>query len=223
MGKPFAWSYSALTGFETCPRQFSEMRIYKNWPDPPGEVQLFGIEAHKAIENRIDMGKALPTHLLHLEPIIQKLETSKGVIRAEYKLALTKDLRPVEFFDKSVWVRAVGDVVKIHEDRAVLTDWKFGAYREGDGQLRLQSAVTFAAYPHINNINVIYVWAKAKCTTVRSFERADSSSIWQEFLPRVARMEKAIELKDFPPNPSGLCRQHCRVATCEFYQKGPRR
>lgn len=223
MAKNFAWSYSALTGFETCARQYHEMRILKAWPDPPGEVQLFGLESHKHIEHRIDMGRALPTHLLHLEPIIQKLETSKGVIRSEYKLALSKEMRPVEFFAASCWVRAVGDVIKIHENRALQMDWKFGRFKEGDGQLKLQSAVLFASHPHIDETSVVYVWAKEKMTTVRNFKRADASAIWQEFLPRVEHMEKAIANKDFPPSPSGLCKKYCRVATCEFYQKGPSR
>lgn len=220
MSKKFAWSYSSLTGFETCPRQHYEMKILKAWPDPPGEVQLYGLEAHKLLENRIDMGKPLPNYLQHLEPIIVSLENSKGVIRSEYKLALNAQFQPVEFFAKDCWVRAVGDVVKIHEDRALLTDWKFGRFKDGDGQLRLQSAITFAAYPHVNKIGVVYAWVKDKRTTVRTFTREDTPAIWSEFIPRAKRMEIAIVNKDFPPKPSGLCRKHCRVETCEFHGKG---
>lgn len=213
--KKFAWSYSGLTGFESCPRQYHEMRILKAWPDPPGEVQLFGIEAHKYIENHINMGKPLPVFLGHAEPIIAKLQATPGPLRTEYKLALNEQFKSVEFFDKDVWVRAVGDIVKVNGDKAVQLDWKFGAYREGDGQLKLQSAVTFAAMPHINTITNIYAWMKDHRTTVRTFKREDVPAIWQEFLPRVKRMQIAIENKDFPPNPSGLCKKHCAVLTCE--------
>jgi hypothetical protein len=215
MAKQFAWSYSALTGFETCPRQHYEMRIAKAWPDPPGEAQTWGLEVHKHIENRIGMGRNLPTFLNYVEPIIQKLETSKGVVRAEYKLALNEQFKPVEFFANDAWVRAVGDVVKIHDVNALAIDWKTGKYREGDGQMRLQSAVKFATYPHLEKIGIIYAWLQDKRTTVRTYTRDDVPAIWQEFLPRAKRMQIAIQNADFPAKPSGLCRKHCRVLSCE--------
>lgn len=222
MAKAFAWSYSALTGFETCPRQYHQMRILKAFEDPPGEVQLFGLEAHKVIENRILMGRDMPVHLKHLVPIVDKLVSLPGTVRPEYKLALNEQLQPVDFFAKDCWVRAVGDVVNVNEarTRAQLTDWKFGSYREGDGQLKLQAAVTFAAMPTVEEIGVTYVWAKDHKTTVRKFKREDSPAIWQEFLPRVKKMQIAITNLDFPPKPSGLCKKYCRVTTCEFHGKG---
>lgn len=220
MSKPFAWSYSALNAFETCPRQFYEMRVLKRWPDPPGEAQQFGTLVHQYLEGRFKMGKQLPVFLNHLEPIVQKLENSKGPVQAEYKLALNAQLKPVEFFARDTWVRAVGDVIKVHENRAFALDWKSGKYREGDDQLKIQSAVMFATYPHLTDITVFYAWIKDKRATVRHFKRDDSPAIWQEFLPRVKRMEIAHETKEYPPKPSGLCRKWCRVESCEFHGKG---
>lgn len=227
-GKKFAWSYSALTGFETCPRQHYEMRIAKNYEDPPGEVQLWGIECHKHLEDRIVMGKQLPAFLNHCEPIIQRLESTPGTLRAEYKYALNSQFQPVSFFAPrgntnpaaEPWVRAVGDVIKINGTNAAALDWKAGKFRDGDGQLRLQSAVMFGANPELQNITVIYAWLKDRTTTVRHFTRADVPAIWQEFLPRAERMRIAIEKEQFPPNPSGLCRKHCRVTSCPFHGKG---
>ena len=220
MSRPFAWSYSALNSFETCPRQYHEMRVKKAWPDPPGEAQQFGQIVHKHLEHRIDRGQALPAFIQHLEPIVQKLETTKGYLQAEYKYALNAEFQPVEFFAKDAWVRAVGDVVKVHEDRAFALDWKTGKYRDGDDQLKLQSNVMFCQYPHVQTIGVVYAWVKERRTTVRTFHRSDVPTIWQEFLPRVRRMEHAFETKDFPPKPSGLCRKHCQVKSCEFWGKG---
>jgi len=219
MAKPFAWSYSALTGFETCPRQHYEMRILRAWPDPPGEAQEWGKVVHKHIEDRIDMQKKMPDFLTYVEPIIQKFETTKGVTRAEYKLALNAQFQPVEFFAKDAWVRAVGDVVKTHGDAAFALDWKTGKYREGKDQLELQSAVMFGSYPHLQRIGIVYAWLKEKRTTVGQFTRDDVPAIWQKFLPRVQRMELAIAEKRFPPNPSGLCKKHCNVLNCEHNER----
>lgn len=218
--KPFAWSFSALSAFETCPRQFQEMRLLKRWPDPPGEAQQFGVLVHEYAENRIKKGTPLPSFLNHIEPVIRSLEFSKGELQSEYKYALNSQFKPVEFFARDAWVRAVGDVVKVHEDRALALDWKSGKFREGDDQLKLQSSVMFAVYPHVQKIGVMYVWIKDKKTTSRTFERADVPAIWQEFLPRVKRMELARDNDDYPPKPSGLCRKWCAVASCEFHGKG---
>lgn len=220
MAKPFAWSYSALNAFETCPRQFQEMRLLKRWPDPPGEAQQFGTLVHGYLEGRFKQGTPLPVFLNHLEPVVHKLETSKGPVQAEYKLALNSQFKPVEFFAKDAWVRAVGDVIKIHENRAFQLDWKSGKFREGDDQLKLQSAVTFATFPQVTETTVFYAWIKDKRSTVRHFKREDTPAIWGEFLPRVKRMEMARENNDYPPKPSGLCRKYCRVETCEFHGKG---
>ena len=218
--KPFAWSYSALNAFETCPRQYHEMRILKRWPDPPGEVQQFGQLCHGYLEDRIKKGKELPVFIQHLEPIIAKLEDSKGELQAEYKLALNPQFKPVEFFARDTWVRAVGDIIKIYKDRALALDWKFGKRREGDDQLKLQSAVMFATYPHLETIAVRYAWVKDKSMSGRVFERSQVPEIWGEFLPRVKRMELAKENSDYPPKPSGLCKKWCRVESCEFHGKG---
>ncbi|WP_158215442.1 PD-(D/E)XK nuclease family protein [Candidimonas nitroreducens] len=216
MPKPFAWSYSALSAFETCPRQYHEMRVLKRWPDPPGEAQQFGKLCHTYLENRINAGIELPVFLRHVEPVVARLESSPGALQAEYKYALDAQLQPVEFFAPTAWVRAVGDVVKIHEDRGFAMDWKSGKYREGDDQLRLQSNVMFGTYPHLQRISVMYVWLKDKRATTRVFDRADVPATWQAFLPRVQRMEHAAKTGDYPPKPSGLCRKYCRVKTCEF-------
>lgn len=217
MSKAFAWSYSALTGFESCPRQYHQMRLVKPcpWPDPPGEVQLFGLEAHKHIENRVAMGKPLPGFLKFAEPILARLENGPAPVKTEYRLALNDKFQPVEFFAKDAWVRAVGDIVTTHKDKAFQLDWKFGKYREGDGQLKLQSAVAFANMPQVNTITNVYAWMKDHRTTVRTFHREDVPGIWEEFLPRVKRMHIAIQNGDFPPNPSGLCGKYCAVLACE--------
>lgn len=216
MARPFSWSYSALSAFETCPRQYHEMRIKKAWPDPPGEAQQWGKLLHKYLEDRISMGKELPVFLKYLEPIIQKFENSKGETQPEYRLALNREFKPVEFFASDAWVRAVGDVIKVYGNVAFACDWKSGRYREGDDQLRLQAAIMFATYPHVEKIGVVYAWVKEKRTTPRTFTRADVPGIWQDFLPRVQRMEEAFANKDFPPKPSGLCKKYCHVKSCEF-------
>ena len=221
MAKKFAWSYSALSAFETCPRQFHEMRVKKAWPDPPGEAQQFGTLCHSYLEDRFKLGRELPVFIQHLNPIVTKLETMPGQTEAEYKFALDDKLQPCEFKDWGrAWVRAVGDVVKLNGNAAFALDWKFGKYRDGDDQLKIQSAVMFSTFPQLEKIGVMYAWVKDRRTTVRQFTKEEVPIIWQEFLPRVKRMELAHQSGEYPPKPSGLCRKWCRVESCEFHGKG---
>ena len=222
MSKPFAWSYSALTGFETCPRQYHETRILKAWPQEETEAQRWGKEVHKHFEDRIGMGRPLPGFLSYMEPTVAMLERAPGTLRSEYKLALNAQFEPVTFFAKDVWVRAVGDVILSSKDRTTMfaADWKTGRFRDGDDQLRLQSAVMVATQPKVQQVTVSFFWLRDKMTTVRRITRDDVPAIWNDFLPRVRRMQEAIETRQFPPKPSGLCKKHCPVRTCEFWGKG---
>ena len=60
MAKPLAWSYSALNKFATCPHQYYETRVLKNFVDEPGEAALWGTYVHKCIEDAITDGAAMP-------------------------------------------------------------------------------------------------------------------------------------------------------------------
>lgn len=219
MGKPFAWSFSALDSFEQCPRKHYETKISKRWDDPPSESANWGKIVHKAFEDRIERKIPLPEALAlgYAEPIIQALERQPGTMRAEYKLALNAQFQPTEFFAKDAWVRAVGDVT-IHNPtntKAFALDWKTGKYKDGDAQLRLQAAVMFCHYPQLQEIGITYAWLKDKRTTDRRYVREEMPVIWQEFLPRAKRMEQQIADQKFDPKPSGLCKKHCPVLSCE--------
>ena len=42
MSKPFAWSYSALGAFETCPHRYMVTRVTKAITEPQTEATLWG-------------------------------------------------------------------------------------------------------------------------------------------------------------------------------------
>lgn len=220
MSKPFAWSFSALNAFETCPRQYHEMRIKKTYKDVPGEAAQWGKIVHKHLEDRIKYKQELPPFLTHVEPLVGRLESFDGQLAAEYQMALNADFQPTEWFARDTWVRAQGDAISIKGPTGVAVDWKSGKFREGDDQLRLQSAIMFATYPQLEKVGIVYAFVKEKQTLSRTFTRNDVPMIWQRFLPRVQRMEQAFKDQDFPPKPSGLCRKWCLVKSCEFHGQG---
>lgn len=213
-----AWSYSALNSWETCPRRHAEIKLLKRVPDVKGEAALWGTTVHTAFENRLKHKTPLPDWGASWEPICQRLEKSPGTMQIEQRVALTDKFEPCEFFSKwpVVWVRAVADVA-IYGDRSIFTnDWKTGGFKPDTDQLRLSAAIQLAHKPVAERVTICYSWLKEGRTTVETIHRDQLPAIWAEFLPRVQRMQAGIEQERFDPKPSGLCRKHCPVMSCEF-------
>ena len=87
--------------------------------------------------------------------------------------------------------------------------------------MRLTAAMTFAHKPYVKEIVNAFVWLKTGGITAERFTREDVPAIWQEFMPRVQRMEIALAENKFPARPSGLCREWCPVGKklCEHCGK----
>lgn len=217
--KQVAWSHSALTSFETCPRRHYLTRISKEVPDPPSEAMNWGREVHQALENRLK-GKGLPERFKEYEKyaaVVVKRSVG-GVLSAEQKVALDRNFNAVAYFAPTVWVRSVADFT-IHKDRHLFVgDWKTGKPKPDSDQLRLSAAIAFAERPGVEKVTTAFIWLNTGEVTSQSFTKSDAADIWQDFIPRVKRLEQAIVDKNFPPRPSGLCRSWCPVPSskCEF-------
>jgi hypothetical protein len=211
-----AWSYSALTAYETCPRRYAETRIYKHVPDPPGAEAQWGTRVHKALEDRVKTNQPITGALSMYEPFAAKICTFPGVIRAEQKIALNRDLKAVGYFAKDVWVRAVLDVMVVNLPRVFIADYKTGKRKPESQQLELSAAVAAALHPEAEEFDTMFLWLKDKAVDKEHFKRGDIDGIWSRFLPRVERLETAVKDGDFPPKPSGLCKRYCPVSSCEY-------
>lgn len=225
MGKPFAWSWSALDSFETCPRRHNLTKVVKAFPEQENQQMRDGQLFHRALELRIEKGKTLPPHMKKCEPIVQRLESlaRDGDICAERKIGLTRDFEECGYFDNGVWLRVVLDCQIDLPDRSLIIDWKTGKSKEGYDQLALSAAVKFAITPTADKVTTSYFWFQENRITSETFVREDAPRIWQDFMPRVIKLERAIVENDFPPKQSGLCREHCPCINCEFngkYQGG---
>jgi hypothetical protein len=85
-------------------------------------------------------------------------------------------------------------------------------------QLKLFAGLAFASFPNLEVINTGFVWLKHGTIDKKEYTRKEVPMIWQEFIPRVQRMQRAYDEDKFPPKPSGLCRNYCAVPKhkCEF-------
>jgi hypothetical protein len=216
----FAWSYSALNAFETCPRRFHLVRS-KQVTEPQTEALLHGNQTHKALERHLKKQEPLPEKYAAYRPYADAILSRPGKLHVEHRVALNNSLRPTEYFASDVWVRGVIDVALVKPDRAIMFDWKTGAKRPNSDQMKLFAAIGIASFPYVQKVDTAFVWLQHGSLTRETFTRADIQTIFQEFRPRVGRIEEAIAANTFHPRPSGLCRAHCPVPKklCEFSER----
>jgi hypothetical protein len=213
-----AWSYSALDAFENCPKRFYHTRVSKDTPDPPGPEALFGTRVHKALEERIGAATPLADTFACYEPYAAKvvsLVKPGGVLRAEQKIALTRDLKPTGYFAKDVWFRAVLDFSIRNNNQMIIGDWKAGKRKPLSQQLELSAAAAAAIEPEVTTFKCVFIWLNEKLSDISMFTREQATSVWEKFLPRVARIDEAHQTGEWPAKPSGLCRRYCPVKTCK--------
>jgi hypothetical protein len=196
-------------------------RISKEIPDPPGEAALWGQRVHKALEDRVAERKPLPKGMEQWEGLAAKFDMVDGKKLTETKMCLNANMAPVTWFAKDAWLRGVIDVGVIRGEKAVLLDWKTGKRQPDNDQLKLFAAMGFCQWPFLTKISTSFVWLKDNKTDRDEFVTSDASAIWQDFMPRVQRMEIAFKQNGWPAKPSGLCAKWCPVpkSKCQFSGK----
>lgn len=214
-----AWSYSSLTAFETCPRRYYLTRVAKKVAEPQTEATTHGNEVHTAFEKTVLKREPLPKKYDEWQPIATKLLEVKGKREAELKLSINKSFQPVGWFDKSAWCRGIVDLNIENGTKAVALDYKTGKRKPESTQLMLFAALLFHNKQYLESITTAFVWLKDRKIDKAKFERDGVGMIWQEFMPRVQRMETAYQKDKWVPQPSGLCRAWCPCTECEFNGK----
>lgn len=214
-----AWSYSSLTAFETCPRRYYLTKVVKKVKEPQTEATTYGNDVHKAFEDSVAKKQPMPKKYDEWQGIALKLSTVAGKREPELKLALDKSFRPVTWFDKSAWCRGIVDLNIENGTKALALDYKTGKRKSESTQLQLFAALLMHTKPYLEQVTTGFVWLKEKKIDKEKFQRDQLGIIWQEFVPRVQRMEIAYQKDKWVAQPSGLCRAWCPCTECEFNGK----
>jgi membrane peptidoglycan carboxypeptidase len=215
------WSYSSLTSYETCPRRHQLIKVLKVVTEPPSDAMTFGNKVHKELELATKGEKGLSIGFQNYQPIIDRLRAAPGRKLIEYKFGLTKAFKPTTFFGSDVWVRGVFDYGTVTAKKATILDHKTGSPKFVMDQLKLFAGATLQLFPTVEEVNTGYLWLGYNKVDSATFVRGDEAEIWADFSSRVYRMERSFESGDFPPRPSGLCKDWCPVGKkhCEFCGK----
>jgi len=218
--KPIAWSHTALSQFKTCPRQYHEMRVLKNFKDEKGESAIWGDRVHKAFEAALKNGVPfLPQGMELWEPLMEQFLALKGTLHVENQLAITQGFQPCEWFAEDAWCRGIIDALWIDGTMAKAVDWKTGKRKPNSDQLALFALLTFHHHPEVQTVRTMFVWLKTLETDKDEFTREDIPALWNRFIPDLHRLKQAHDLDTWPARTSGLCAKWCSVLTCAYNGK----
>lgn len=216
------WSFSSWSAYQTCPKQYYEMKVAKNFREPKSEQILWGEAVHFALEDRIKTGKPVPEKMAHFNPVVDRILAAPGENHAELELACDVNLRPVGFWDDDAWVRGKGDLIKINGRKGIAFDWKTGKKKPNSLQLDLMTVLAFAKFPFLEEMATGFVWFQDPSRpTVKRYHRDNAPRLMDQFEQGVADMIWSENNDVWPAKPSGLCRPNprtgfagCPVVSC---------
>ncbi len=222
--KDWSWSYSKLKNYEVCPRKHYEVDLAKtaaetqsNDPDSP---LMYGNRVHEAFKNTLLNGAPLSKEMAHLQIWVDRVRNGPGELLVEQKYAIDRQFKSTTYFANNVWLRTIGDVVRVDRDIALVIDWKTGKVLEDSVQLMLMAQALFSHYPNLKRVRSEFVWLKEDCTTPEVFDKQELADQWVELLPRINALENAHKTQTYPPKPGGLCKNYCPVQSCPYWKKG---
>ena len=212
------WSYSSIKQFKTCAKQYYELKVAKNFPPPENtEAILYGKAYHTAAEEYVKSGEVIPEQFAFTKTHLDSLKSIPGNRYCEYKMGLTKDLHPCNFFDPLVWCRGVADLLIVNEDTrtARVVDYKTGSTKYADlKQLELMALMVFKHFPKIKKVKGGLLFVVANDFKKEEYQEEKSHLYWREWLTDVNRLETAHKTGVWNPTKSGLCKRHCAVTSC---------
>jgi hypothetical protein len=214
-----AWSYSSLKKFKTCPKQYAEVKIFKNFTEPPfTEATLYGTNFHEAAEHYVRDGTPLPEAFNYVKPHLDALRAIPGEKLCEKKMGLTKALEPCAFDDPEVWCRGVADLLIVNREKGVarVVDYKTGrsAKYADTAQLELMALMVFKHFPEIRRVKGGLLFVVANDFKRAEYDVTQERNYWRTWMQDIHRLEQAMKTNVWNPNPSGLCKKHCMVLSC---------
>lgn len=213
--RPF--SYSSLKQFETCPNQYAEITVRKNFKNVFTSARGdYGDRLHKAADNYVHHGGVLESDFAYLQPTLDVLRSVEGEKYTEHKMGVTHDGSPVEWNHPDRWFQGMADLVIVGDSPvARVLDYKTGDIKYADtDQLELMALLVFAHFPHVKYVKGCLLFVLSQKPRDRNVDIKEIERLYQKYRERDAKRLAAIEADTFPMKESGLCRKHCVVISC---------
>ena len=216
-----AWSHSSLKDYEGCARRYHEVKVLRKHPFQETQATRYGNQVHESLELYVRDGKPIPPEHEQFKDVVDALIARPGRKLAEQQMALDANLKPVDWFDKSVWVRGIADLLILNDDdlTAWVVDYKTGNNKYPDrDQLVLMSLMVFAHYPHIRKVNSALLFIVKNDMVKHQMLREEADAAWWRYRERTAKLEASFANNVWNPNQTPLC-GWCPCTDCEFHPK----
>lgn len=214
-------SFSRLSTFEQCPAQFDYLYVSKRVQSTSNEAADYGDRVHKVLEaygNAIGQGQEAKEAAVALEDtdearstlkqwggVVEKIMARPGTKLFEQQMSVNRQLQPVEWFAKDVWIRSIADVLVVDGDTAYCLDYKTGKVKDNPTQLQLFAAMVMWHFPEVKTVKTSFVWLRFNEMTNAKYERRFLGALWRGLEPRFDKVQEIIDLGVFNTKPSGLC------------------
>lgn len=213
-------SFVFLSNEENCPHKAYRKYVARDLPSEPNTPELeHGIAVHKALERRITEGTRLPEDIVGVDKItagLDWLQRRGAVVKAELALAIDATGKPLDFWDKSGWLRGKLDAVAVGDRTAMIFDWKTGKPREDTFELRLQALLLKGKFPQLETIQGSYVWLRER-RVGELHDLSDTERTMNSVRMQLAEIERRGNV--WPKRPNPLC-GWCPVHDCEHNPRG---
>lgn len=201
------WSYSRLSVFERCPKQYYYSSIKKiKTPQHPAAER--GTRIHEAAERYIKGEDGIfPKDLLMFKDAFEDLQKmyKEGTVVVEEDWAFDIDWKPTGWSEKNTWGRYKIDAYVKKDDKTTVIDFKTGRYagneKAHEGQCALYAVATSYKFPKAKEIQ---------------------AELWYLDHGKITRHSYTIEeleirKKDFHDRALALCTATKYEATPSFY------
>ena len=222
--KPLPWSYSALSSFKQCPKNYSEIKVYKRFQDTTNEKAKWGTYVHEEFEKALTRRDyPLPDNLSQYEPYLKSLRALPGVRFVEIKGGLNRKLESCDFFAKDVWVRTIIDYLVIDwtHEWAVVVDHKTGKSQYHDPrQLMLFALWVLYKFPKVRGVETRYAWLLCdNCAITKEvYMRHHIDDMWTILMPDLMQYVEAFKTETWQARESWKC-GFCPVTDCQHWRE----
>ena len=214
-----SFSYSSLSQFITCPKQYSAHKVEKYVENTDTEATIYGKEVHTAAELYIRDGTPIPAKFDYIKPYLDRLNAIEGYKYCEFELGIKivdGEYVHCGFEDEDRYWRGIADLVIVNGDRAFIVDYKSGgSTRYADvQQLGLLAAAVFLAFPEVKTIKGMLLFVVAKEVVKEDYTYDKRFEIFEKLDDVLTQREVAYETGVFNARPNGLCAKWCQAVRC---------
>jgi CRISPR/Cas system-associated exonuclease Cas4 (RecB family) len=216
-----SFSYSSLSQFITCPKQYEAHKVLKYIPHTDTDATLYGKDLHSAAEHYIGSDTALPEKYNYIKSYLDKLNAIEGDKFCELELGIKIDEGDYvycDFNDADRYWRGIADLVIVDNAKQVayIIDYKTGKSSKyaDTKQIGLLAAAVFLKFPDIKLIKGMLLFVVAKDIVKADYTYDQRFEIFEKLADPLMQREMAYASGVFNTKTNGLCKEWCQAYKC---------